>query len=231
MRRIALFDLDNTLIDRQAAFRRWAAAFLETRGLDEDDVDWLVRADDDGYASRVDLFAQLRRRYRLTQSVEGLRSDYERDYPLFFEPDPAVCGALEKLRSAGWRIAIVTNGPATQHVKIARAGLVDLIDACCVSDEIRSQKPDRRIFEHAVAACRRHGGVGPPGTDGLPEDTWMIGDSPEHDMVGARALGIRTVWIHRHRPWPIDGFEPDHRAASVPDAVTILLRETPAVGA
>ncbi len=50
----------------------------------------------------------------------------------------------------------------------------------------------------------------------------MIGDSPEHDMAGACALGMRTVWMHRHRDWSIEDFRPDHQAGSIPDAVDIL---------
>ena len=153
MRRIALFDLDNTLIDRQAAFRQWAAAFL--------DGGTSMRAMSSGSSMPTSTAMplgptsspKLRARYRLPQTVEELLSEYERDYPAFFEPDPAVGGALEQLRSAGWRIAIVTNGPATQHVKMARAGSCELVDACCVSEELGSWKPDHRIFEHAVAAC------------------------------------------------------------------------------
>jgi putative hydrolase of the HAD superfamily len=214
---VALFDLDNTLVDRQAVFRQWAEWFVDSRGFPPADVEWLVAADLDGFAPRDELFAELRARRSLVDGTESLVSDYLRDYPLFFEPDGDVSGALARLRAEGWRIAIVTNGPTTQRAKVAGAGLVDLVDGCFVSAELDSWKPDRRIFEQAATAC----GV----DEGLWASVWMIGDSPEHDMVGARALGMRTVWMHRDRQWPIGDFLPDHRAASIPEAVDILLAD------
>jgi HAD superfamily hydrolase (TIGR01549 family) len=213
--RAALFDLDNTLIDRQALFRTWAQWFVTAKGLPPGDVEWLVTADLDGYASREELFAGLRARRQLAEDLDTLVSNYLRDYPTFLEPDPAVRGELERLRSDGWRIAIVTNGPATQHAKVAAAGLGDLVDACLVSAEVGSWKPDAQIFQAAAAAC----GV----DDRRVETVWMVGDSPEHDMVGAHSLGMRTVWMHRDRQWSVGDFRPDHHAGSIPDAVDILL--------
>jgi putative hydrolase of the HAD superfamily len=219
VRRAALFDLDNTLVDRQAVFRQWAEWFVTTNGLPSADVEWLVTADLDGYAPRDELFAELRARRQLADGIDTLMSGYLRDYPRFIVPDPDVHDALARLRSGGWRIAIVTNGAATQHAKVARAGLVDLVDACLVSAELGSWKPDARIFEVAAAAC---------GVDDEFEAVWMVGDSPQHDMVGARALGMRTVWMHRDRRWPIGDFRPDHQAGTIPDAVDILLAAGPA---
>jgi HAD superfamily hydrolase (TIGR01549 family) len=217
--RIALFDLDNTLVDRQAVFRQWAEWFVEKRELESDDVEWLVTADLDGNAPRDELFATFRARRGLSDGLDTLVSDYLRDYPRFFEPDPEVIAALAHLRDDGWRIAIVTNGASTQHTKVARAGLLDLVDACCVSAELGSWKPDSEIFKQAVAAC----GADRRALSGI----WMIGDSPEHDMVGAHRLGMRTVWMHRHRGWEMEDFQPDHRASSIPDAVDILRSAAP----
>jgi putative hydrolase of the HAD superfamily len=188
---------------------------VATRGLDADDVEWLVGADLDGYAPRAELFAQLAARRPLGEPIDALTAAYDRDYPPFIHPDPDVSGALVRLRADGWRIAIVTNGQATQHTKIARAALAPLVDGCCVSAEVGAWKPDPRIFEYALAACGADGGVG--------DTAWMVGDSPDHDIAGAWAIGLRTVWIHRERDWVIDRFQPDHRARSVPDAVEILL--------
>ena len=115
----------------------------------------------------------------------------------------------------------MTNGPTTQRAKVAQAGLLDLVDACCVSAELGSWKPDPQIFEQAVAACGADGGA--------LSTIWMIGDSPEHDMAGAQRLGMRTVWMHRHRDWDIDDFRPDHQAGSIHDAVDVLLSAAPPV--
>ena len=63
--RFVLFDLDNTLFDRNAAFKNWAASFAESRGLERPAVDMLCEADDDGFASRETLFGAARDQLKL----------------------------------------------------------------------------------------------------------------------------------------------------------------------
>ncbi|GLX10425.1 hypothetical protein [Microbispora sp. NBRC 16548] len=46
----ALFDLDNTLADRDEAFRRWAEEFADVHGLGDEAVERLVALDEHGYA-------------------------------------------------------------------------------------------------------------------------------------------------------------------------------------
>ena len=45
---LVLFDLDNTLLDREAAYARWARGFCDANGLPDDAHAWLVTDDDDG---------------------------------------------------------------------------------------------------------------------------------------------------------------------------------------
>jgi len=50
----------------------------------------------------------------------------------------------------------------------------------------------------------------------------MVGDSAANDIGGGRAMGFRTVWVHRGRSWELDEFAPDHVVADVPGAVEVL---------
>lgn len=52
---------------------------------------------------------------------------------------------------------------------------------------------------------------------------WMVGDSAEADMGGARNAGLPGVWLHRGRPWPLAGWQPGHTAGSFPQAIAIVL--------
>ncbi len=45
MQQLALFDLDDTLVDRRAAFNAWAEEFAAARALDDKAVTFLVMAD------------------------------------------------------------------------------------------------------------------------------------------------------------------------------------------
>jgi len=210
---LVLFDLDNTLVDRTAAYRRWAEWFCAARSLPEDAVEWFCAADADGFAQRAEVFGAARDRFGLAQAVADLAADYRQEYPAFFVPDPDVTEALGSLRTQGWRIGVVTNGPAFQHEKLARAGLDVLVDSCCVSEEVGAAKPAPAIFEAAIAGCG--------GLDG--EQGVMVGDAPVADIGGGHAVGLRTVWIDRGRAWDLDAFVPDAVAGSVPAAVALLL--------
>jgi phosphoglycolate phosphatase-like HAD superfamily hydrolase len=60
---LALFDLDGTLVDRDAGLRAWAVEFCADHGLDATEADWLVEAD--GRVAKEEFFAGVRSRYGL----------------------------------------------------------------------------------------------------------------------------------------------------------------------
>lgn len=208
---IALFDLDNTLIDRDRGFLEWAVCFARDRGLGNDDVDWLVLTDDDGHVSRPEFFSAVRTRFDLPDPVDALVDAYRVEAPTFYRPDPALLEALAALRRAGWRSAIVTNGPATQEDKIRAAGLHAVVDGWCCSGVVGAAKPDRTIFEAAADRCRS------------PLSGWMVGDNAENDIFGGRDAGLRTIWMARNRVWDTTDYEPDHVVERVVDAVDHIL--------
>jgi HAD superfamily hydrolase (TIGR01549 family) len=204
---LVLFDLDNTLADREGAFRRWAESFALEHGLDGSCVEFLCAGDGDGYVPRDELFASVRDRFGVTTSVDELVTRYRSEYPTHFEPEADVRAALTTLRADGWKVGIVTNGPPSQNAKIASLGLDDLLDGIGVSDDVGVDKPDRRIFELTAARC------------GAPLDGWMVGDSAETDIAGGRAAGLRTIWLDHGRVWERPDFAPDVVVATIHDAV------------
>lgn len=210
---VALFDLDNTLVDRASAFRRWAIAFCARHGLEGSAVDWLCELDNDGFAARQEVFGSARDRYLPSHSIEALIKEYRREYPSFYSPDPKVGASLSKLRRAGWRIGVVTNGPASQWDKLSRSGLRSYVDVCTVSEEAGVAKPDPRIFFKAIREC-----VG-----SARSSVWMVGDTADTDIDGGRRSGCRTVWLRRGRTWGIATYTPDFIVQSVTDAVEVML--------
>jgi putative hydrolase of the HAD superfamily len=207
--RLALFDLDNTLIDRAALFRRWALDFLRAEGRDADDIDWLVENDGDGLTPKESFFDRVRSRYALASATPELVAAYYAEYPRFTTPPPVeTISALVRLRNLGWRLAIVTNGPPMQEAVIDEAGLRRMVDYVCVSATVGLQKPDPAILQLAANRC----GVSLAGS-------WMVGDSASHDIAGALAAGINSVWITRGRAWVESQYEPTSTADSVAEAV------------
>lgn len=107
-----------------------------------------------------------------------------RRYPRF----PEIDGLLTALRERGYLLGIVTNGvPDLQREKIAGCGVAELFDASVVSGEIDCGKPDLGIFRHI---CRELGVS--------PAESVMVGDNPGRDVAGAKAAGMRSVWVQRH---------------------------------
>ncbi|MEV1200035.1 HAD family hydrolase, partial [Microbispora rosea] len=90
MTRLALFDLDNTLIDRDAAFRSWAEEFVDGHGMGAEEVERLVALDEHGYLPRETLLAQVKEDYGLDGRVEDLWAAYRRRIPDFVHCPPEV---------------------------------------------------------------------------------------------------------------------------------------------
>ncbi|MFD9944347.1 HAD family hydrolase [Nonomuraea sp. NPDC059023] len=212
MQRLALFDLDNTLIDRDLAFRAWAEEFAGTRGLGADGVEVLVGLDRESRPRRDVFFGLVRDRFGLAEPVETLWTGYRRRMPYLVTCRPEVLNGLAALRESGWKLGIVTNGMADNQLgKIRRTGLADAVDGYAVSGAENIRKPDRRLFEIAADRC----GASP--ADG----GWMVGDNLVADIGGGRGAGLRTIWVD-HGNRPDAGHGADHVVGDVTDAFRIL---------
>jgi putative hydrolase of the HAD superfamily len=214
MGKLALFDLDNTLLDREAAFSKWATGFATEFELPRGSLALIGQLDGDGSIPREDFFEAIRRAFGIATAIEELISRYYLEYPECFTVGGDTVDALRNLRSQGWKVGVVTNGPPSQMRKLESTQLVDEVDAICVSEMVGAWKPDPAIFEEAARRC------------GLPLRGWMVGDSAGADIVGGRRCGLRTIWMARGRAWDPSEPPPDEVAAAIPQAVDLILAET-----
>ncbi|MEV4184595.1 hypothetical protein AB0J28_24530 [Streptosporangium canum] len=90
MQRLALFDLDNTLIDLDGAFQVWAQEFAEKHNLGREAVDWLITLDRDGFPHREVFFTKVRERFTLPEPVKELWSGYRSRMPYLVHCRPEV---------------------------------------------------------------------------------------------------------------------------------------------
>lgn len=213
MSRLALFDLDDTLVDRASAYRRWATNFAGATELSSTDMDVLYEVD----FREVNLSQQLRRihgYFDVAEDFETFWSRFRDGYPRFVRVEPTTLQALRRLKDDGWSIGIVTNGPvANQTAKISLTGLDHYVDAWAISEAEGTEKPERRIFE--VIATKL-------GVD-LSDGGWMVGDSQELDVAGGRAAGLDTIWLEHGRQLDPAEAGPTHSVASVAEAVELML--------
>lgn len=101
---------------------------------------------------------------------------------------PGAMELVEYLRAHAYNIGILSNGFSdVQYRKLHTVGLDALVDTVVLSDDIGVNKPDPRIFIHAM---ERVGDV-------CPDSHLMIGDNPSTDIDGARGAGWRSVLFDR----------------------------------
>jgi putative hydrolase of the HAD superfamily len=212
--RLALFDLDGTLTDRQSALSDALTCLCRSRALSPDAEQWLRTALAD--RATVSDFARLREAFGLEASTADLWQEYVDLMAAAVTCRPEVLEGLARLRAAAWTIGVITNGAGDiQRAKLAGTGLASLADGVAASGDLEIRKPDLRLFELAATRC----GVS------LADGGWMVGDNPAGDVGGGHRAGLRTIWL-RGRLWP-DGLPAAHHVVDdVTDAIAILLAET-----
>ncbi|WP_331762256.1 HAD family hydrolase (plasmid) [Streptomyces sp. NBC_01520] len=211
---LVLFDLDNTLVNRQSALSGAITALCRTHGFGAA-IEQQLRTE---LADRVNAadFSRLRAAFDLEVPAAQLWKEYGGLMAAAVICQPEVIEGLARLRAAAWTIGIVTNGAGDiQRAKLAATGLADLADGIAVSGDLEIRKPDLRLFQLAASRC----GVN------LADGGWMVGDNPAGDIGGGHQAGLRTIWL-RGRPWP-DGLRAaNYVVDDVIGAITILLNET-----
>jgi putative hydrolase of the HAD superfamily len=104
---------------------------------------------------------------------------------------PQVPEALALMRDRGLTLVVVSNSDGTAERSLEAAGLRPYLDLVIDSAIVGYEKPDARIFEHAL---RESGSQ--------PERTLHVGDLYHADVMGARAAGIHALLLDPYDDWP-----------------------------
>jgi putative hydrolase of the HAD superfamily len=238
--RLVLFDLDDTLCDYagaraerlgialgQALATVRARAHRTTGALGDEpvspvgrppDLAALIAASIAIHPHGADHFGDLLRPYGVTSDGAALASAWyraNRFHGLKLFPDAVA--TLDAVRAAlpTARLGLITNGPAeVQRAKLELLGIGPLLDFVLISGEFGVEKPDPAIFREAL----RRG-------QAAPDQAVFVGDSPDHDVAGARAAGIRAVWLNRTgRPWSLPAPPPEDEVRDLAAFLALLRR-------
>ena len=111
---------------------------------------------------------------------------------------PGAMEMLEAIRSAGGKMAILSNGfREVQYRKLRGAGISEYFSAVVVSEEAGCLKPRPGIFAYAVeqlSGIRRQDD--PEAWREAKRQTLMIGDDPVNDIEGAQIFGIDQFYYN-----------------------------------
>ena len=220
------FDVDGTLWDFQSAMRYALRETLQDLGQRHPEavsllnVDRMIEIRDrthEDLRGRVTNLNEVRLESfrRILQSVdranEGLArhlcTTYFKHRDAKQSPYPDVVPALESLR-ARYSLGILTNGN-TYPPQLGLDGVFQFVVAA--QDHGGIEKPDRRLFEIALdkAAC-------------APHELLHVGDSMEIDVMGARKVGARSVWLNRNGHSSPSDSAPDLEVPSLAELVEVI---------
>jgi putative hydrolase of the HAD superfamily len=206
------FDLDNTLYDfDKNAYQAMKMAFEELHLVEK------LPSFDSYFQEYLKINDALWAEYREKKiSKDFLRGErFKRSLALFgIEPElpptqiddlylqimatqtelfPNVIEILTALKNRGYLLHIITNGfKEVQHDKLINTGLDQFFTCVYISEEIKSPKPSREIFEYAIKS-----------SNARKKESIMIGDSWESDIIGAKNYGVDQVYFNLFKT-PID---------------------------
>lgn len=97
-------------------------------------------------------------------------------------------GTLEILNylKPSYKLHIITNGfERVQQVKLEKSNISSFFDVVVTSDSVGVKKPNAKVFEYALKEAGAN-----------KENSLMIGDSYEADVLGAQALDITPIYYN-----------------------------------
>ncbi len=206
--KVLFFDVGYTLVNEDAV---WEDRCREQAQTDEAKKLGLSAADiyheiEIASISRKPQFRTLIDKYSFKE-VAPYRTELEKLY----KDAPAVIKAL----SQKYELGIIANQLDGLKERLEAFDLLQYFKYIISSWDIQVMKPDIRIFEYALdkANC-------------TPQEACMIGDRLDNDILPAKALGIKTIWIKQgfgvlQKPLS-KSEEPDHSINNLSELLEIF---------
>lgn len=189
-----IFDFDDTLQDRTAAFLTVARELI-SRHMHTVDVEQreqyarqLCVENAGGYVDYGSFFHSFVERWPFDEGVTGeqLLWEYHRLFPLCSTLYPETSAVLEEVRRRGYRVGIITNGnPLLQNRKLDITDLRLNTDVALISGDEGIHKPHPELFRRAAARLCV-----------APKNCIFVGDHPINDIQGAIGAGMQAIYLN-----------------------------------
>ncbi|AHF16079.1 YjjG family noncanonical pyrimidine nucleotidase [Niabella soli] len=123
---------------------------------------------------------------------------------------PYAAEILEYLTGKNYQLHLITNGfEEIQHHKINNSGIHHYFDKVVTSEGSNSLKPNKAIFDYALDAA-----------GAKKEESIMLGDDLEADIMGAANAGLDQVYINHINKTP--DFKPTYTVYSLKELEAIF---------
>ncbi|PPA69923.1 HAD family hydrolase [Jeotgalibacillus proteolyticus] len=196
MIKAVIFDLDGTLLDREASVN----IFLEKQyerlhawvSMIEKPI-FIKRFNElekNGYVWKEEVYRQMIDEFSFSGcTTDMLVDDYTDHFQESCIPYPGLHSTLHSLRASGYKLGMITNGlEIVQSRSIRGLGIETFFDEILISAKEGCAKPDKEIFIRALNRLEVDS-----------EEAVYIGDHAEKDIKAAQAAGMKAVWKKHSR--------------------------------
>ncbi len=219
-----VFDLDNTLVDfmllKNAAIDAAAIAMVDA-GLHLSPEEILAKINAIYKAEGIEyqqVFDHLLKEelgevdYKIMSA--GIVA-YRKAREAALKPYPGVLPTLIELIKMGIKLAVVSDAPSKEAwLRLSYINFQHFFDVVITYDNSRERKPSPVPFNLALTEL------------GLkPNECLMIGDWAERDMVGAKKVGMKTVFARYGDTFDTKNPESDYDINSITELIGIVKKE------
>ncbi len=191
MIKAVLFDLDGTLLNRDASVEQFIAIQYDRLSDNLNHIsknDYIARfieLDCHGHVWKDKVYQELVEEFEINDlSWQILLQDYEQQFQNHCIPFPGLVEMLILLGKQGYLLGIISNGYGEFQTRaIEGLGIQDYFDVILISDFEQIRKPQAEIFHRAAQRL----GV-------MYQECVFVGDHPEADIIGAKNAGMKAIW-------------------------------------
>ena len=173
MIKYVFFDVGSTLVDETECENYRIDEAIKGSGVDKDKFieEYISLAKEN-----KDAFNLLMKKYGLIKP----------EWPSFKEKK--IEGVERVLEHFGkrFKLGVIANQPLGTEARLEKMGLRKYFEVVASSAEVGHEKPSFEIFNYALD----NAGV-------TAEESVMVGDRIENDILPAQKLGFKTIWIRR----------------------------------
>ncbi|MBI3300272.1 MAG: HAD-IA family hydrolase [Elusimicrobia bacterium] len=128
---------------------------------------------------------------------------------------PHVTVTLFELLKMGIRSTVLSDAPKLEvWLRIVGLGIHNYFDHVIASEDYGVKKPDQIPFRKALEVL---------GTKA--EETLMVGDWPDRDIVGAKKIGLKTAWAKYGDTFDTKESGADYELGDIIELVDIIKKE------